>query len=584
VSYGDPQTVRVVALRELGKVELKYRINGGHVESQKTDEYDGGERYGGKTDFYYHVVEGQVKGTKPGDSVEVWFEGDHGVKGQHGKPTSPSFTYQAAKETDNRVLVVAAEDYSGASPVQTPGPHYLQFYLDALAANGIQADVYDVDANGRVAPDDLGVLSHYRAVIWYTGDDTVTREPGWGAGNASRLAMDEMLNMREYLNEGGRVLYTGKNAGAQFTPNLGTQLYDPTAANAQCRADPAVTPRCLALLGSGDAENDVLEYWFGAYLMNYGAGLDDNGDPWAILGTDNPFNSLNWLLNGPDSADNQTVASSFITTSGILPPSMYPQFTSWPAAKYDRAGSPFAPHTGSQYVYSQIADVSYKRLSRTLTVPGGGGNLSFWTSYNTEADWDHLFVEVHTVGQNDWTTLPDLNGHTSQATGESCKRENSGGWRTLHPFLDHYQTQTGDSTCSPTGTTGAWNAASGDSGGWQQWTVSLNAYAGKQVEVSITYASDWATQGLGVFVDDVTLPDGSSTSFETSLDGWSVPGPPPGDAPNANDWKRTDAAGFPEGAVVATNDTLYMGFGFEGISTAAARNTVMGRAMAYLLR
>ena len=242
VSYGDPQTVRVLALRDLGKVELKYRINGGKEQSGTTDEYNGGERYGGKTDVYYHVVEGQVKGTKAGDSVEVWFEAK--------KVTSPSFTYHVASTTQNKVLVVAAEDYSGASPVQTPGPHYLQYYLDALAANGIQADVYDVDANGRTAPDDLGVLSHYKAVIWYTGDDTVTREPGWGAGNASRLAMDEMLDMREYMNEGGRVLLTGKNAGAQFTPALGTQLYDPTAANAQCRADPAVTaavPRAVRL-------------------------------------------------------------------------------------------------------------------------------------------------------------------------------------------------------------------------------------------------------------------------------------------------------------------------------------------------
>ena len=82
-------------------------------------------------------------------------------------------------------------------------------------------------------------------------------------------------------------------------------------------------------------------------------------------------------------------------------------------------------------------------------MPAAGGDLSFWTSYNTEADWDHLFVEVHTVGQDDWTTLPDMNGHTSQATGESCKQENSGGWRTLHPFLDHYQTQAGTDTCAP---------------------------------------------------------------------------------------------------------------------------------------
>jgi hypothetical protein len=221
---------------------------------------------------------------------------------------------------------------------------------------------------------------------------------------------------------------------------------------------------------------------------------------------------------------------------------------------------------------------------RTFTVPAGGGNLSFWTSYNTEPEWDHLFVEIHTVGQNNWTTLPDANGHTTQSTGQSCPASASGGWRTLHPWLDHYQTQNTPTTCLPTGTTGAWNAASGDSHGWQQWSLNLNAYAGQQVEVSISYASDWATQGLGVFIDEVTLPDGSSTSFETSLDGWTMPGPPAGSAPNVNDFIRTNATGFPEGAVVATDDTLYMGFGFEGIQTATQRNAVMGRAMNYLLR
>ena len=64
-----------------------------------------------------------------------------------------------------------------------------------------------------------------------------------------------------------------------------------------------------------------------------------------------------------------------------------------------------------------------------------------------------------------------------------------------------------DSSCSPTGTTGVWNAASGRSQGWEQWSINLGAYAGKQVEVSIAYASDWSFQGLGTFVDDITLPD-----------------------------------------------------------------------------
>jgi hypothetical protein len=36
--------------------------------------------------------------------------------------------------------------------------------------------------------------------------------------------------------------------------------------------------------------------------------------------------------------------------------------------------------------------------------------------------------------------------------------------------------------------------------------------------------------------------------------------------------------------VVATEDTLLAGFGFEGISDAATRRAVMGRALLYLLR
>ena len=86
-----------------------------------------------------------------------------------------------------------------------------------------------------------------------------------------------------------------------------------------------------------------------------------------------------------------------------------------------------------------------------------------------------------------------------------------------------------------------------------------------------------------MFVDDVTLPDGTATSFETGLDGWTITGPPPGSGPNANNWIRTDATGFPVGAAIATPHSLLMGFGFEGVSTAAERTEVMGRALDHLL-
>jgi hypothetical protein len=573
-SYGDPQEVRVIARRSLGAVTLKYQINSDPVVSTTTSEWAGGEKYGGQTDRWYHVMKGTVTGTSPGDNVKVWFTG--------GGQTSDSFTYHAEKESNNRVLVLSAEDYTGASPVQTPGPHYLSYYQDALAANGTSFDVYDVDAHARKAATKLGVLSHYDAVVWYTGDDAITRELGWPAGTASRLAMDEMLQAREYLNEGGGVLLTGQYAGHGFAGGHGNQFYDPTAANANCSL-PAVAPRCLRLAGSpnGDGINDVLEYWFGAGSINEGAGQDDDGNMYDVLGVDTPLTGTEFGFNGADSAENQAHSASFLTISGLLDPVQFPQFRTWAAGKYDRPGGPFSPHTGEYYAYSQIADVTYKRLTRTIDVPAGGGDLTFWTSYDTEPDWDYMFVEAHTVGQDDWTTLPDANGNTTQETGESCPE----GWRDLHPWLDHYQTVNADGSCSPTGTTGVWNAATGNSGGWQQWRVSLGAYAGKQVEISIAYASDWGSQGLGAFADDIVTPGGGSTSFEADadpMDGWAITGPPPGSGANSNNWVRTTADGFPEAAVLATPRTLYMGFGFEGITGAATRAEVMDRVTSYL--
>jgi hypothetical protein len=43
-------------------------------------------------------------------------------------------------------------------------------------------------------------------------------------------------------------------------------------------------------------------------------------------------------------------------------------------------------------------------------------------------------------------------------------------------------------------------------------------------------------------------------------------------------------AGFPEGPAIRTPDSVYLGFGFEAIDTAANRNTLMDRVMKYLSR
>jgi murein tripeptide amidase MpaA len=573
-SYGDPQPVRVLAKRALGAVTAHWQVNGaGPVHSSPTQEWAGGERFGDSGDVYYRHMEGTVTGTSPGDSVKVWFTG--------GGQTSPSFTYEAVQESNADLLILAAEDYKGTLPNQPPnGPHYLDYYVDALPP-GTDYDVYDVDAmeadGKRQAPDNLGVLSHYDATIWYTGDDIYPREPGQPGGTgASTLANDEALEVRSFLNEGGKLLFTGQDAGSAYIDAVD---YNPLGTPPYCdNVDQTVDDGCLIM------SDDFLQYYLGAYIANSDAGTDPDGNPYPVDGTATPYLGSSWEFNGPDSAQNQAHTYSFITTSSLLKPEVYPQFLSDQAAEWRTGVSgPFEPHGGDYYVYSDRADVSYKRLTRTIDLTGvtaaDAPSLSFFTSYDTEPAWDFHFVEAHTVGQDDWTTLPDENGHTSPDVGDSCDE----GWHELHPWLERYQGA--DCSGANPDTGGTWNASSGRSDGWEEWEVDLSSYAGDEVEISISYASDWAVQGLGVWLDDFTVSTGEgSTGFETAdMGGWAVPGPPEGSASNPNDFRRTTSVGFEEAAVVSTPDTLYFGFGFEGISTLADRKDVMARALAYLM-
>ena len=79
-------------------------------------------------------------------------------------------------------------------------------------------------------------------------------------------------------------------------------------------------------------------------------------------------------------------------------------------------------------MYSQNADKGYKRMTRTVDLTGVAASqpadLSFWTSYNTELEWDHVFVEAHTRADGGQRTtgrrFRTQNGHTTDDTGASC--------------------------------------------------------------------------------------------------------------------------------------------------------------------
>jgi hypothetical protein len=570
---GSTQPVEVLAKRSIGEVTLHYRVNGGDDQTAPTAESPPGDVYGGNNAYnvYYHYLRGEIP-VEQGDEVEYWFTGG-------GESTEP-VTFDVVEDADADVLVVAAEDRTGVSNSPAypagPGPHFLSFYTDAIAGAGRTSDVYDVDAMGRTAPDYLGVLSHYDAVVWYTGNDLVAREVGKGPGNVSRVVVDTTLAMREYLNRGGSLIYTGQRAGFVENGFAGGQFYDPVA-NQTCVVGGAlVLGRCLQW---GD-KNDFIQYYLGGFVYN---SRGDPGTATEVEGTDSPFTGSSWFLNGVDSANNQNHHASLITTSSVLSKATHPQYTSDGRANYLTAGgNPFEPFDGSWYLFSQQADISYKQLQRSFTMPAGGGDMTFRISYDTEFHWDFVFVEIHNLATDTWSTAPDLNGHTeggnAASTGESCPA----GWHELHPWLEQYQ----GANCNGAG----WHASSGRSAGWEEWQVDLDAFAapGEEIEIYISYASDWAVQGLGTFVDHVQLSGESVESFETGLGAWTITGPPAGSDPNPNNFIRTQTVGFEEGAIVsqtpttANFTTLYFAFGFEAIRDAINRNAVMDSSLDFL--
>ena len=592
VSFGSPQTVSVNTRRDLGRITMKYRVNGGRERSRSTEEWDGGERYGDEGDYWYHRMRGVVRGADEGDEVEVWFEAR--------EATSRSFTYTVRSDTGNNVLVLAQEDYTGNSAFpaypSADGPFYLDYYTDALDANGVDYDVYDLDAEGRNAPHALGVLSHYDAVIWYTGNDNVTRASAQ-PGVAGEEAHDTTMAVRDFVNEGGTVALSGVHAGRQYDlveyPQDGLPLS--TCDGSLFTTDGGV---CAPL------SNDFLQYYLGSYIRADGGGLNPEGGVFDVVGIAEPFLTppATYSLNDPaQSAGNQEGGGigtgTHLVTSSILPADEYPQFASEEAADWATTGAPFDPHTGAWYMTSQNIDQGYKRLTRTIDLRGkSSGELSFWTSYNVEPDWDYVFVEAQSLnddgsGVGDFTMLPDANGHSNAPieSGASC----AAGWSDqLHNRLNDYVTYdpngnggAGSCTAKP----GKWHAATGNSGGWQEWKIDLSGYANKQVEISIVYATDWGTLTVpGMLVDDTKVTvDGAvtaETSFETpDLGGWTVPGAHEiGPSENLNDWIRSEVI-FEDAAVTKTAEGLVFGFGFEGVNTPEARADVMGRTVDYLL-
>ena len=242
--------------------------------------------------------------------VEVWFEGG-------GQRVTRSLPGRIRGEA-GRVLVVAAEDYTSASPVQDRQARTSSLSTPTHLPPTVRTRTYDIDAAGRVAPDALEVLSHYDAVVWEDRrPGHPHRRPRWrqrrpaGTRRTARVPL-----VHERGRQGAprrRLRRSAVHHGAAVRPQ-GRDRLQPASRGYGPR-------RCLPLFGSffgGDTANDVLQYWLGGYVAVANDGHVD-GAAFDSMGVDDPFTRPRVGSRRPIFAGNTIRRSSFLATSGILP-------------------------------------------------------------------------------------------------------------------------------------------------------------------------------------------------------------------------------------------------------------------------
>jgi hypothetical protein len=141
-------------------------------------------------------------------------------------------------------------------------------------------------------------------------------------------------------------------------------------------------------------------------------------------------------------------------------------------------------------LYSGCGEDLDRSIVRKVTVPAGGGQLTFDTLFDTEEDWDFGFVQVSTDGGKTWESLATedtTTAHDPAARAEVIKN--------LPGF-------------------------SGDSGTWRTQHADLSAYAGQEILVGFRYITDGAVDEAGFWVRNISV--GGTPLPSNTLNGWKT--------------------------------------------------------------
>ena len=195
------------------------------------------------------------------------------------------------------------------------------------------------------------MLGHFGTVVHYTG--------AVRPGNATQL------QLRAFLNEGGKLIEAGELAGGTVD------------------------------LGGGTLSNDFSQYYLGAYSRTSTPGAT------GFTGS----GKLGGATGGPRRRARQPAERGRHLRRHLgrrCPPRTYPQFAQRGRGPVHRDRQPVRPYAGSYMAAAVHTDDAYKRLTRTIDLTGVGAadkpTLRTQLLWDTEPGYDHAVVEAHTVG------------------------------------------------------------------------------------------------------------------------------------------------------------------------------------------
>ena len=192
--------------------------------------------------------------------------------------------------------------------------------------------------------------------------------------------------------------------------------------------------------------------------------------PYAVQNTAAQYSAAYYELSDLSGIDNLTFSLEIPKTVSLIP---------------TEAAS------GNRMWYSNRGDVSNMTLTHSFDLSNvESATLRYKAWYEIEENWDYAYVEVSADGGAHWTVL---------ATPNSTDND---------PFRVAY---------GP--------GYTGDSGGWIEQGVSLDAFAGQEIFVRFEMITDDAINLPGLAIDDVTIPEiGYTSDFEADNGGWLAEG------------------------------------------------------------